>query len=163
MNKLSVIQNKIIKPEQLIHLKSVWSLKDQKIVFTNGCFDILHRGHIEYLAQAASFGDILVVGVNSDQSVKRIKSDKRPVQDEYARALAIASLHFVDFVALFNEDTPYELIKSVEPEVLIKGDDYKAEDIVGYDIVKKRGGEVKTIKLIKGYATSKIIEKCQRL
>lgn len=163
MDKLSVIEQKIITISQLIHFKAVWSLKEKKVVFTNGCFDIIHRGHIEYLARAASLGDVLVVGINTDQSVKRIKSNNRPLQDEYSRALAIAALHFVTHVMLFDEDTPYDLIKALEPDILVKGDDYKTQDIVGYDLVKNNGGQVKTIKLTKGYSTSGIINKCMAL
>jgi len=159
MDKLSVIQSKIIDINNIESLLTYWSLKNQKIVFTNGCFDILHRGHVEYLAQAASHGDVLVVGLNTDNSVKRIKGDTRPVQDEYARAMLMASLSFVSAVIFFDEDTPYELIKKVQPDVLVKGSDYKIEDIVGYDIVKAKGGDVVTIDFIDGYSTTSIIEK----
>lgn len=131
----------------------------KKIVFSNGCFDILHRGHVEYLAQAADFGDVLVIGLNSDASVKRLKGPSRPINDERARAIVLAGLSFVDAVVLFEEDTPYNLIKKVEPDVLIKGGDYKVEDIVGYDIVTARGGKVVTIDLVEGYSTTKTVEK----
>jgi len=163
MDKLSVIEQKLIKKPQLLHYKTAWELKDQKVVFTNGCFDLLHRGHIEYLARAASLGDILVVGINTDTSVRKIKDNNRPLQDEYSRALAIAALHFVGYVMLFEEDTPHELIKAVEPDILVKGDDYNVKDIVGYDLVNKSGGQVQTIKLTKGYSTSAIINKCMNL
>lgn len=162
MNKLEVIQSKIIDIDHIESLLTYWNLKNQKIVFTNGCFDILHRGHVEYLAQAASQGDVLVVGLNTDSSVRRIKGPARPVQDEYARALLLASLSFVSAVILFDEDTPYELIRRVQPDILVKGSDYKAEDIVGYDIVKAKEGEVVTIDFIDGYSTTSIIEKLKK-
>ena len=159
MNKLDVIKSKIIDIDNIIPHLAYWKLKSQKVVFTNGCFDILHRGHVEYLAQAANTGDVLVIGLNSDSSVRSIKGKNRPVQDEYARAILLASLSFVSAVILFNEDTPYELIKKVNPDILVKGSDYKAEDIVGYDIVKANGGEVVTIDFIEGYSTTSIIDK----
>ena len=162
MNKLEVIQSKIIDINELDPLLTYWNLKNQKIVFTNGCFDILHRGHVEYLAQAASQGDVLVVGLNTDNSVRRIKGESRPVQDEYARAVLMASLSFVSAVVLFDEDTPYNLIKRVQPDVLVKGSDYKVEDIVGYDIVKAKRGKVVTIDFIDGYSTTSIIEKLKK-
>ena len=162
MDKLQVIQSKIINIDNIKPLLTYWNLKNQKIVFTNGCFDILHRGHVEYLAQAANHGDVLIIGLNTDQSVKRIKGDSRPVQDEYARAVLMASLQFVSAVVMFDEDTPYELIKKVQPDVLVKGSDYKAEDIVGYDIVKAKMGEVVTIDFIDGYSTTSIIEKLKK-
>ncbi len=162
MDKLAVIQSKIIDIEQLDSKLAYWNFKNQKIVFTNGCFDILHRGHIEYLAQAANFGDILMIGLNTDDSVRKLKGDSRPVQDQYARALLLASLHFVHAVVYFNEDTPYELIKKVQPDILIKGSDYHVEDIVGSDIVMQKGGEVKTIDFIPGYSTTSIIEKLKK-
>lgn len=162
MDKLHVIQSKIIDINNIEPLLTYWNLKNQKIVFTNGCFDILHRGHVEYLAQAANHGDVLIIGLNTDQSVKRIKGDSRPVQDEYARAVLMASLHFVSAVVMFDEDTPYELIKKVQPDVLVKGSDYKVEDIVGYDIVKAKMGEIVTIDFIDGYSTSSIIEKLKK-
>ena len=162
MDKLEIIQSKIIDINNVEPLLTYWNLKNQKIVFTNGCFDILHRGHVEYLARAANHGDVLVVGLNADNSVRRIKGDSRPVQDEYARAILLASLSFVSAVIMFDEDTPYELIKKIQPDVLVKGSDYKVEDIVGYDIVKAKGGEVVTINFIDGYSTTSIIEKLKK-
>jgi rfaE bifunctional protein nucleotidyltransferase chain/domain len=159
MDYLEVIKKKIITDENLESLLTSWRLKDNRIVFTNGCFDIIHRGHIEYLSKAASLGDIVVVGLNSDRSVKLIKGDDRPLQDEYTRALVLASLKQVTGVYLFDEETPYKLISRVKPDVLVKGGDYKVEDIVGADIVKAKGGEVVTIDFVEGYSTSKLIEK----
>jgi rfaE bifunctional protein nucleotidyltransferase chain/domain len=132
---------------------------NKKIVFTNGCFDILHRGHIEYLSKARDLGDALIIGVNSDDSVRRIKGAGRPVQDEQTRLLALASLRFVEAVVLFDQDTPYELIGLVKPQVLVKGSDYRETDIVGADIVRQNGGEVFSIELTPGYSTTVLLEK----
>jgi rfaE bifunctional protein nucleotidyltransferase chain/domain len=162
MSKLDYVKSKIIDPDHLESYLTYWKLKNQRIVFTNGCFDILHRGHVEYLAQAANYGNILVVGLNTDQSVRKIKGENRPVQDEIARATILASLQFVTAVVLFDEDTPYELIKKIQPDVLIKGSDYNVEDIVGHDIVMAKGGEVATIDFIEGYSTTSIIEKLKK-
>jgi len=115
-----------------------WRKRHYKIVFTNGCFDIIHRGHIEILSKASDLGDKLIIGLNSDDSVRSIKGQARPIQDEYSRALILASFSFVDMLILFHEDTPYNLIKAVKPDVLVKGGDYRAEEIVGYDIVASR-------------------------
>ncbi len=162
MDKLNIIQSKIIDINNIESHLTYWNLKNQKIVFTNGCFDILHRGHIEYLAQAANHGDILLIGLNTDNSVRRIKGNSRPVQDQFARAMVLASLQFVSAVIMFDEDTPYELIKRVQPDILIKGSDYKIKDIVGYDIVTAKGGEVVTIDFVEGYSTTSIIEKLKK-
>ncbi|QQS49786.1 MAG: D-glycero-beta-D-manno-heptose 1-phosphate adenylyltransferase [Bacteroidota bacterium] len=159
MDFFSLIENKILSIETLSATLNTWRQKGYKIVFTNGCFDILHRGHVEYLAKAASFGDKMVVGLNSDRSVRSIKGPERPVQDEGTRSLVMASLQCVSAVVLFEEDTPYELIKRVQPDYLVKGADYRPEDIVGYDILKARGGEVKTIELVAGHSTTNIINK----
>jgi rfaE bifunctional protein nucleotidyltransferase chain/domain len=153
------IEEKILTGEAFYQNLARWRFLNKQIVFTNGCFDILHKGHIDYLSAAAETGDVLVVGLNTDQSVRRLKGESRPVQDEIARARILASLFFVDAVMLFDEDTPYELIKKVQPDVLVKGADYKPEDIVGYDVVKNKGGDVITIDLTEGYSTTSIIEK----
>ena len=137
--------------------------QNKKVVFTNGCFDILHRGHLEYLYQARQLGDFLVVAVNSDLSVKTLqKSPSRPLQDEQGRAMAIASLYFVDMVVIFGESTPLEVISELLPNVLVKGADYKPEDIVGYKEVTENGGEVKTLTFIEGYSTTAIEQKILR-
>lgn len=159
MDKLRVIKSKIIKTDSIQNWLTYWRFKRKMIVFTNGCFDILHRGHIEYLSKAAKNGDVLIVGLNTDKSVKKLKGPGRPYQDQKSRALILASLHFVTAVILFNEETPYELIKLIQPDVLVKGGDYKPEEIVGYDIVKAKGGKVVTIDYINGYSTSSIIER----
>ena len=141
-------------------LKSiVRELKSQnlKIVFTNGCFDILHRGHVEYLNKAKKLGDVLIVGINSDKSVKKIKGDKRPIIPLYSRAYVLDNLKVVDFVVPFDEETPIELIKIIKPDVHVKGGDYKEEDLPEAEIVKGYGGEIKIIPLIEGYSTTKII------
>ncbi len=132
---------------------------DKKIVFTNGCFDILHIGHIRYLQQASLLGDILVVGVNSDDSVKRLKGDERPINSEKDRVELLSALGFVDYVIVFKEDTPYELVRTLQPDILVKGGDYSPNDVVGRDIIKSRGGEVVIIPYVEGRSTTKIIEK----
>jgi D-beta-D-heptose 7-phosphate kinase/D-beta-D-heptose 1-phosphate adenosyltransferase len=132
-----------------------------KVVFTNGCFDILHPGHARYLSQARSLGDVLVVAVNSDRSVRAIKGDKRPVMPEAARTELVAALAFVDGVLIFDEDTPLKVIEHLVPDVLVKGGDWKEEDIVGADVVKKAGGKVTTIPFEEGYSTTSLIDKIQ--
>lgn len=156
MTELERVKNKIINSENLETILAEWNKNNQKIVFTNGCFDLLHLGHVDYLAKAKDMGDKLIIGVNTDESVKRLKGIHRPLQDEQSRLHILASLTFVDAVILFNEDTPYELIKKVQPDVLVKGADYKVEDIVGYDIVCEKGGEIKTITYLEGYSTTSI-------
>ncbi|PCJ24679.1 MAG: D-glycero-beta-D-manno-heptose 1-phosphate adenylyltransferase [Flavobacteriales bacterium] len=171
MSKLKAIINKISEIGDLLKKANDWKFQNQKIVFTNGVFDILHRGHIEYLAQAADFGDVLIVGINSDNSVKRLgKGDSRPLQDENSRALIIGGLTFVDAVVIFENDTPLNLITKLIPDVLVKGGDYDAKSIdvsdkkyiVGSDVVKNNGGEVEVIPFVEGYSTSKIEEKIKR-
>lgn len=159
MNYFEKIKNKIIEGEGLEKWLDECRRNGKKIVFTNGCFDILHRGHVEYLSKAAAFGDVMVVGLNTDASVKRLKGPSRPVNDEYARAFVLAGLEFVSAVVLFDEDTPYNLIKKVQPDFLVKGSDYKPENIVGYDIVTAKGGKVVTVDLVEGFSTTKTIEK----
>jgi rfaE bifunctional protein nucleotidyltransferase chain/domain len=157
MNHIKEIEQKIVRSDQRLNeIVKALSGKEEKVVFTNGCFDILHKGHVQYLAQAADLGNVFFIGLNSDESVKRIKGPNRPIQDEDSRAYTIAALSFVDFVVFFNENTPYELIKKVRPDILVKGADYKAEDIVGYDIVMAKGGRVETIDFVPGYSTSAI-------
>ena len=133
--------------------------KGQKSIFTNGCFDILHAGHVKYLEAAKDFGDKLIVGINSDQSVKNLKGKNRPINTLEHRAKVIASLRCVDAVVAFGDKTPIKLISAVKPDILIKGGDYKAKEIVGYEEVVKSGGKVVTIPLVKGISTSKIIQK----
>lgn len=154
------LSEKLYPKETLQRLLNLWRFQNKKVVFTNGCFDILHRGHVEYLCQARDLGDKLVVGLNTDASVKRQgKSSERPINNENTRATILAGLECIDAVILFDEDTPLELIEMVQPDVLVKGSDYKAEDIVGYDIVNNKGGQVLTIQLVDGFSTTKLIEK----
>jgi rfaE bifunctional protein nucleotidyltransferase chain/domain len=166
--RLEFIKSKIVKAEEAIRLVAMYQLKNEKVVFTNGCFDILHLGHISYLAEAAGLGNRLIVGINSDSSVKALnKAPNRPINNEHARMQVIAALGFVDLVILFNEDTPFELIQMLEPDVLVKGGDYVADEvnpnakkyIVGSDVVRKNGGSVVTINLVEGFSTTSIIEK----
>lgn len=154
------IQDKIKSIDQLIAYVKEAKVLGQRIVFTNGCFDILHKGHVDYLAKAADKGHVLIVGVNTDESVKRLgKSPTRPIQDEGARAYLIAALESVSAVILFNEDTPLELITAILPDVLVKGSDYEPRNIVGYDVVVNNGGKVETIDFIAGYSTTAIENK----
>lgn len=163
MKNYSIIEKKILSVKELSARLSLWRFKQKKIVFTNGCFDLLHLGHIDYLSKAKDCGDVLLVGVNTDRSVKMLgKGRNRPITNENARSTIIAALHFVDAVVLFDEETPYELIKTVQPDVLVKGSDYLPEEIVGYDIVKKKGGEVVTIDFLPGYSTTSIVEKIRK-
>lgn len=159
MRTLENIQNKIISRSTLSTITKNLKLQNKKIIFSNGCFDLVHRGHIEYLAKASDLADIFVLALNTDASVQRLKGTSRPLQDEYARSILMASLSFIDYVVLFDEDTPFEVITEIQPDVLVKGNDYKAEDVVGYDIVQKNGGTVQTIELTEGYSTSKIVDK----
>jgi D-glycero-beta-D-manno-heptose 1-phosphate adenylyltransferase len=157
MSKHSLVLNKIFENQQALQIQlEQWQKQSQKIVFTNGCFDILHLGHVDYLAKAADLGDKLIVGVNTDRSVNALKGSHRPIQDQASRLRILASLGFVDAVILFDEATPYELIKLVRPDVLVKGSDYQPQDIVGFDIVSAKGGEIKTLDFIPGYSTSSI-------
>ena len=159
MNYFENIKNKILDGDRLTAWLDDCKRNNKTIVFSNGCFDILHRGHVEYLAKAAAFGDVMIIGLNTDASVKRLKGQSRPVNDEKARAFVLAGLEFVSAVVLFDDDTPYNLIKTVQPDVLVKGSDYKPENIVGYDIVTAKGGRVETIDLVEGYSTTGIINR----
>ena len=139
-----------------------WQHEGQHVVFTNGCFDIIHLGHVDYLEKARMLGDKLVIGLNSDDSVSRFKGPERPLQDQTSRARILASMQFVDLIVFFNEDTPLNLISEIKPNILVKGSDYLAENIVGADVVKKNGGVVKTIDFVPGYSTTRIVEKIKR-
>lgn len=158
MNHLEKITSKIFPDfSSFLPLLNGWKKNGDKIVFTNGCFDILHQGHIEYLAKSADQGDRLVVGLNTDSSVRLLKGPSRPVVSQDSRAIIIASLGFVDAVVLFSEETPYNLISLILPDVLIKGDDYAIHEIAGFDVVLANGGRVETIGLTPGFSTSAII------
>ncbi len=160
MSTLENVKSKILTIESAQFIFRTAHFFEKKIVFTNGVFDLLHLGHVDYLSKAKDCGNILVVGINSDASVKTLnKGTTRPLQDEVSRATILAALHFVDYVIVFNEETPYELIKAIQPDVLAKGADYKVEQIAGHDIVLAKGGEVKLIEFLEGYSTSKIENK----
>lgn len=156
MNFIEHIQNKIVPPS--FFNERADEIHKQKVVFTNGCFDILHLGHITYLAQARQLGDALVVGLNSDASVRRLKGPSRPVNDQNARAKVLAALECVDYVVFFEEDTPLNIITQVVPDVLVKGGDYSIDNIVGADFVMQNGGKVLTIPFVNGFSTTSIIE-----
>ncbi len=163
MQKTELINTKIYSVKALKTKLNFWRFKDKKIVFTNGCFDLLHLGHIDYLSKASDFGDILIIGLNTDKSVAKLKGKGRPITDEKSRAAILASLFFVDAIILFDEETPLNLIETVQPDVLIKGSDYKPEEIIGYDIVKAKGGQIITIDFLPGYSTTSIENKIKGL
>jgi D-glycero-beta-D-manno-heptose 1-phosphate adenylyltransferase len=154
-------ESKIIPASEIPSYRKTWEEKKSSVVYTNGCFDIIHRGHAEYLYKASGLGDILFVGLNSDKSVTRLKGPGRPLQDQESRAIIIASFGFVDYVCIFEEDTPYEMIKAVQPDYLVKGSDYKPTEIVGYDIVQAKNGKIVTIDLVPGYSSSGLIKRMQ--
>jgi rfaE bifunctional protein nucleotidyltransferase chain/domain len=159
----SLLKQKVQSKEDVLKLTSILQVQGKKIVFTNGCFDILHPGHVDYLCQARDSGDFMVLGLNTDASVKKLnKAPNRPVNDEISRSLVLAGLACIDAIVLFDEETPYELIRFLQPDVLVKGDDYKPEQIAGYDILKAKGGVVKTIPFLKGYSTTALINKIKR-
>lgn len=154
------LKSKLVSAEAAAKITQGLKLKGRKIVFTNGCFDILHPGHVDYLMQARDMGNFLVLGLNTDQSVKQLnKGSNRPVNSQDARCAVLAGLACVDLIVLFDEPTPYELIKTIQPNVLVKGDDYKIEEVVGGDIVQAAGGKVVTVPLLQGYSTTGLINK----
>lgn len=153
---------KIMTKEALNERLTEWK-KEGKVVFTNGCFDILHLGHVDYLEKARNLGNKLIVALNTDQSVQRIKGSDRPICVQESRTRVMAALEFVDAVILFDEETPYELISYLKPDILVKGNDYTVETIVGADIVLKNGGSVETIPLVNGFSTTHVIEKIKKL
>ena len=168
MSRLASLESKIVSLEDAKRRVNMWHLKNDKVVFTNGCFDILHKGHVTYLAKSAELGDRLIVAINTDASVREQgKGENRPINPEDARATVLAALGFVDMVVFFSENTPYDVIEFLQPDVLVKGADYDPNEtdpsskkyIVGSDIVKKNGGEVIAIQLLDGYSTTSIIEK----
>ncbi len=162
MKSVQAIPQKIFKLHELLQEIKRWRLKNKKIVFTNGVFDMLHEGHIASLSEAASYGNILIVAVNADSSVKKLKGPSRPVNNENARALVLASLVMTDAVILFEEDTPLDLIVALMPDVLVKGGDYTVEQIAGAKEVIANGGEVKLAAMIEGISTTLIIEKMKQ-
>lgn len=156
MTKLERIKGKIFQTNQLSANLNIWRLLEKKIVFTNGCFDLLHLGHIDYLSKAADMADKLIIGLNSDASTSALKGPSRPIIDQYSRSIMLASLSFVDAVIVFDESTPLKLIECIKPDVLVKGADYSINQIVGSDFVLSYGGEVKTIEYLPGYSTTAI-------
>ena len=157
--KLNKLKAKIFNIKDLSKIINEWRLNGDKIVFTNGCFDLIHLGHLEILARSADLGDKLIVGINSDMSIKKIKGNSRPIIEEDSRAKHLAAIEFIDAVVLFNEDTPYDLINILKPDVLTKGGDYKKNDIVGNQLINKEHGEIVIIPLTQGYSTTSILEK----
>lgn len=156
------LSDKIIPGTKIADISSKLHESARKIVFTNGCFDIIHAGHVTYLAQAKALGDVLILGLNSDASVKRLKGDNRPINNEQDRALVLAALSSVDYVLIFEEDTPYNLIKLVQPDILVKGGDWQPSEIVGSDLVLARGGEVLSLKFVEGLSTTGILQKLRK-
>jgi len=159
VSRIDFIKAKILSHQQLEKKIQLWRFQNKRLVFTNGCFDLLHPGHIKILTEASEYGDILIVVLNTDSSVKKLKGNTRPILNENDRAILLASLQVVDAVVLFDEETPLNLIETITPQVLVKGGDYVAENIVGYSWVTQHGGEVKIITLLEGYSTTKIISK----
>jgi D-glycero-beta-D-manno-heptose 1-phosphate adenylyltransferase len=158
-DKSEKMRSKIVGIEEASAMVDIWHYMGLKVVFTNGVFDLIHLGHVDYLSRAASLGHRMIMGVNTDESVRKLKGPSRPVQDEKSRATILASMFFVDAVVLFNEDTPYELIKTLGPDILVKGSDYSVDQIVGADIVTAKGGRVVTMDFVDGYSSTKIIER----
>ena len=159
MSHLNKIKNKIFTLEELKTQVESWKNSGEKVVFTNGCFDIVHRGHIEVLAQTADLGDRLIIGLNSDTSIQKLKGKNRPIIEEQSRAILLAVLSFVDAVILFSEETPINLISTLLPDVLAKGGDYEIETIVGHEIVQNNGGEVILVPFVDGFSSTIIIDK----
>lgn len=159
--QLELIEEKIISRDNLVKQVTLWKFLNNQIVFTNGCFDILHRGHLEYLAAAADLGSKLIIGLNSDSSVARLKGSGRPINSFHDRALALAALRFTDAIVEFDEDTPIELIRVLLPDVLVKGGDYSREQIIGANEIEENGGEIAIISFTEGYSTTSFIKKIQ--
>lgn len=153
------ISKKIQSWHSIHETVTAWKAQEQSIVFTNGCFDILHYGHIHYLAEAKDQGDRLIIGLNSEGSVRRLKGPGRPINDDLTRKHMLAALNMVDAVVVFEQDTPYELIRLIEPDILVKGGDWPPEEMVGADIVLKKGGQVMSLPYVKGYSTTNIEQK----
>jgi D-beta-D-heptose 7-phosphate kinase/D-beta-D-heptose 1-phosphate adenosyltransferase len=163
MTRQEWVNKKIYTREALVRQCNIWRYKGYRIVFTNGCFDILHHGHLDILTKAADLGHRLIVGLNTDSSVKRLKGEERPINHENDRAFQLASLLFVDAVCLFEEDTPQQLIEAINPDVLVKGGDYTIDKIAGAQHVLDRGGKIEIIPLVQGYSTTGIIANIKKL
>ena len=162
MSNLKNIKSKIYSLSDLKIQSEKWKGKGKKIVFTNGCFDLVHRGHLEVLANTADLGDKLIIGLNSDFSIKELKGENRPIMDELSRAILLASLQFVDAIVFFSEETPYKLIETLVPDVLAKGGDYKVTEIAGREVVLENGGEVILVPFIHGFSSTNIVEKIKQ-
>lgn len=160
MNHNESIRSKIVTLPELT--QKLQHREGETIVFTNGCFDIIHRGHVDYLSRARDLGTKLVLGLNSDASVRRLKGESRPIVDQQSRAFVLAGFQFIDYVVIFEEDTPFNLISTILPDILVKGGDYKIENIVGHDIVEAHGGKVMTIPFVEGFSTTNIVNKMQQ-
>jgi len=169
MNTFEFLQSKIFYFDNPGHCEdfnrklSYWSFRGNSIVFTNGCFDILHLGHVDYLSKAADMGDVFIAGLNSDESIHRIKGGNRPILDQKSRSMILASFSFITAVIIFDEDTPYDLIKMIQPDILVKGGDYQPDEIVGADIVMAKSGRIQTIPLVEGYSTTAIENKIRKV
>ena len=159
MNQISHLRSKILSFSTLENQLKKWRKANEKIVFTNGCFDLLHFGHVDYLAKARDMGSRLVVGLNTDDSIRRLKGSSRPIKDEQSRVALLAGMACIDAVVLFDEETPIKLISIIKPDVLVKGGDYEVKDIVGHEIVLRNSGKVCTIDFVDGYSSSALIEK----
>ena len=162
MSHLNTIKSKIYSLEGLKTQVDSWKETGKKVVFTNGCFDIIHRGHIEMLAHTSDLGNRLIIGLNSDQSIQVLKGKNRPIENEDSRAILLASLSFVDAVVLFSEETPLNLISTLKPDVLAKGGDYEISTIVGHKVVQENGGQVILVPFVDGFSSTTIIEKIKK-
>ncbi len=157
------VDRRVVDLTTLVRQCNIWRMKGDRIVFTNGCFDLLHRGHVTYLQEAAALGDRLVIGLNSDSSVRRQgKGPERPLNDQDSRAKVLSALRLVDAVVIFDEDTPLGVIEAIVPDVLVKGGDWSEDRIVGAEVVRKNGGEVKSLGLVDGFSTTALVEKVRR-
>ena len=162
MSNLKNIKSKIYSLSDLKIQSDKWKDNGEKIVFTNGCFDLVHRGHLEVLANTADLGDKLIIGLNSDSSIKELKGENRPIIDEMSRVILLASLQFVDAIVFFSEETPYKLIETLVPDILAKGGDYKVTEIAGNEVVLENGGEVILVPFIDGFSSTNIVEKIKQ-
>ena len=162
MSHLNTIHNKIHNLKDIKIQIERWKQAGNEVVFTNGCFDIIHKGHIEVLARSADLGDKLIIGLNSDKSIQKLKGKNRPIIDEQSRAILLSALSFVDAIILFSEATPLKLISTLLPDVLVKGGDYEIETIVGYEIVQQNGGKVKLVPFLDGFSSTNIINKIKK-
>ena len=162
MSQFNILKNKIFSLENLKTQVDKWKASGERVVFTNGCFDIVHQGHIEVLARTADLGTKLIIGLNSDSSIQRLKGKNRPIIQQQSRAILLASFSFVDAVVLFSEETPINLISTLLPHVLAKGGDYEIETIVGHEIVQKNGGQVILVPFVDGFSSTTIIKKIRK-